>query len=231
MTHYYSLVAVIGGGGHAWGSFKERKKSHMWLVDDLPKDWSVARILVYGYGSKLRSNELPSSDNNQDLKTLAQTFSSSLSRVRECPTVCLIIAYRHLAKVAHLVKDQSKRIIPLVFLAHSVGGLLLKLALILMSKHMNTSERVNFLSTYAILFFGVPREGLNITELGLADMVKDQPSESFLKELHVGSEMLNNMHKEFCKAFSSHESTITSLYETEKSPTAELVRSLSLKRI
>lgn len=50
------LVAISGLGGHAFGSFKERDGSHMWLADALPKHLPGVRILIYGYDTKLEAN-------------------------------------------------------------------------------------------------------------------------------------------------------------------------------
>jgi hypothetical protein len=49
----YSLVAISGLGSHAWGSFKKRGETSMWLADKLPRNWSQARIMIYGYRSPI----------------------------------------------------------------------------------------------------------------------------------------------------------------------------------
>jgi hypothetical protein len=47
------VIAISGLGGHAFGSFKERHESFMWLRDALPLDVPGARILIYGYDTRL----------------------------------------------------------------------------------------------------------------------------------------------------------------------------------
>ena len=70
-------VAVCGLGGHAFGSFKEKGALYMWLRDSLPKDLPNLRVLLYGYESKLES-----SDNNQNISVIANSFVSNLRRLR-----------------------------------------------------------------------------------------------------------------------------------------------------
>ncbi|SCO86396.1 uncharacterized protein FRV6_10523 [Fusarium oxysporum] len=56
-----SIVAVHGLGGHAYGSFKERGGSYMWLEDSLPAHLRAAlagcaaRILLYGYDARVEN--------------------------------------------------------------------------------------------------------------------------------------------------------------------------------
>ena len=72
-----SIIALSGLGGHAFGSFKERKGNHMWLRDDLPKDFPHARILIYGYDTKLEDSQ-----SIQDLEAIAGTFRTALKIAR-----------------------------------------------------------------------------------------------------------------------------------------------------
>src|SRR4051794_14663894 len=72
-----SIIALSGLGGHAFGSFKERKSNHMWLRDDLPNDFPHARILIYGYDTKLEDSQ-----SIQDLEAIAGTFRTALKIAR-----------------------------------------------------------------------------------------------------------------------------------------------------
>lgn len=67
-------VAVCGLGGHAFGSFKEKGTSYMWLRDSLPKDLPNLRILLYGYESGLEG-----SDSSQNVSVIADSFLSHLN--------------------------------------------------------------------------------------------------------------------------------------------------------
>ena len=78
-----SLIALSGlGRGHAWGSFKDPEDEYVWLVDSLPRDWPVFRIVTYGFDTTV-----PDSDSNQDLEALASQFRSSLRNIRAKPDV------------------------------------------------------------------------------------------------------------------------------------------------
>ena len=53
-----SVIALSGLGGHAFGSFKERDGTYMWLRDSLPYDLiledggrPMARVITFGYES------------------------------------------------------------------------------------------------------------------------------------------------------------------------------------
>ncbi|KAL8794050.1 MAG: hypothetical protein Q9195_003350 [Heterodermia aff. obscurata] len=69
--HVVDCVAISGLNFHAFNSFKARGMDHMWLRDDLPKDLSGARILLYGYDVKISDT-----DSFQDLEGLASAFRS-----------------------------------------------------------------------------------------------------------------------------------------------------------
>jgi len=49
----YSVVAVTGLAGHAFGSWRSRETHLMWLKDFLPKHIKNIRIMTYGYNSSL----------------------------------------------------------------------------------------------------------------------------------------------------------------------------------
>ena len=70
-------IAVCGLGGHAFGSFKERGASHMWLRDSLPKDLPSCRVLLYGYESRLES-----SDSSHNISIIADSLVSHLKVLR-----------------------------------------------------------------------------------------------------------------------------------------------------
>ena len=57
----FSIVAVTGLSGHAFGSWKQRGKADMWLRDILPQSIPNARILTYGYDTKLPGSRFEAS--------------------------------------------------------------------------------------------------------------------------------------------------------------------------
>lgn len=82
-----SCLAISGLGGHAFGSFKEKDGSHMWLCDDLPYDLSTARIIIYGYESHLHGSQ-----SFQGLEALASTLRTSLRDMTEVCTTYVFIS-------------------------------------------------------------------------------------------------------------------------------------------
>lgn len=79
-----SIIALCGLGGHAFASFKERDGNHMWLRDDLPDDFPHARILTYGYDTKLENSQ-----SIQDLEAIATTFRTALKIARPKDSVSI----------------------------------------------------------------------------------------------------------------------------------------------
>ena len=104
-AHYNSVIAISGLGGHAFGSFKEKGEDYMWLRDALPYDLTsdenkrpLARVMIYGYESKVAE-----STSVQNLVDLASSFHNSLLSLAAQP-----------------------RTRPIIFIAHSLGGLIVK---------------------------------------------------------------------------------------------------------
>ena len=90
-------------------------------------------------------------------------------------------------------------------------------------------DRLNFLSTYGALFFGVPSQGMNVE--ALASMVPKMPARYTLNLLdqQLGFALREKLHTEFCKTFNYSDSKIVQFYELEKSPTVIQVRVCALK--
>ncbi|MCJ1385547.1 hypothetical protein MMC17_008670 [Xylographa soralifera] len=196
--HKQDIVIIHGlGNGHAYGSFKERGSEHMWLLDNLKKDCPSARILTYGYDSKLEE-----SNSFQTLEDLTIAFVRSLQVVRE--------------------QDISAALTPkpIIFLAHSLGGLILKQAMI----HMNRRGAPppyhdTRLATSGIIFFAVPHQGLDTSFVRA--IVHNQANEDLINEMRPNSPLLLDMRRDFNDAFPFRDSTIVYVYETKKSPTAQ----------
>ena len=74
-------------------------------------------------------------------------------------------------------------------------------------------------ATYAVLFFGVPSQGMNIESL--IPMVGDQPNRAFLESLNRVSETLIAQQAAFPKVFPLKGSELICFYETRSSPTAK----------
>jgi len=173
----------------------------MWLRDALLRDLPTSRIMLYGYDTKLHN-----SHTFQDLEALASTLRLDL---------------RTLATQDSPNAKPSRK--PLIFIAHSLGGIVVKEAIIQMKRDKDYLPLID--SIYGALFFGVPNNGLDISSL--IPMVEGQPNQGFLHSLSKESQILRNQSREFPKAFDYQGSSeILCFYETEMSPTAARVSSV-----
>lgn len=94
----YSIIAVTGLAGHAFGSWRSRKTGKMWLRDIIPTDLPHARFLTYGYDTKLAG-----STSNARISDYAKEFLATIIDAR---------------------RGDPHR--PIIFIGHSLGGLVIK---------------------------------------------------------------------------------------------------------
>ncbi|KAK3935857.1 Alpha/Beta hydrolase protein [Diplogelasinospora grovesii] len=138
----FDIVAVHGLNGDACRTWTARVKKVCWLNDAefLPKYVRNARVLTWGYNASFSSltGDRPSKDR---IHQHAHTLVANLA------------ADRQLAGTA----DQ-----PIIFLCHSLGGIVVKRALSYAQTrtgHKLSREFSIFTCTYGILFFGTPHHG------------------------------------------------------------------------
>ena len=81
-------------------------------------------------------------------------------------------------------------------------------------------DKAVFMSCYAVIFFGVPNRGLEISSL--ASMVKGQPNEQLVRDLDPNSRFLTHLHDMFYRRFTFNYSPIISIYERKMTPTVEV---------
>ncbi|KAL7895102.1 hypothetical protein HDV64DRAFT_287730 [Trichoderma sp. TUCIM 5745] len=182
------LIAVSGLGSHAFGSFKEKKGSHMWLRDSLAHDIPNMRILIYGYDTQMHG-----STSFANLDDLANEFQERIKSIRSYPRL----------KRSKISSTSPER--PLILIGHSLGGIIIKAA--------------NFKSVSGMLFFGVPNQGMPISQW--IPIVEGQPNRFFIEQLCASSDILRVFRIDFRKLFTFRDSKIYSFYETKESPTAQ----------
>jgi len=134
------IVAVHGLNGHREKSWTDDQSRVLWLRDLLPHQLPNVRVLTFGYDADtLRLSGVSQLSLNDHATSLAEEFV----RCRSDP--------------------QTKRR-PIIFLAHSLGGILVKHALVICNSstpgHLEHRKSVK-LSTYAVMFFGTPHAGAN----------------------------------------------------------------------
>jgi len=77
-----------------------------------------------------------------------------------------------------------------------------------------------FRSCYAVIFFGVPNRGLDISSL--TSIVKGQPNEYLVKNLDPSSPFLRHLHEIFYNKFTTKGSKIICIFETKETATVEV---------
>jgi alpha-beta hydrolase superfamily lysophospholipase len=208
------IVLVHGLNGDPKRSWTDTKSNVFWPTDLLPdslKD-QHANVHVYGYNADVysRSHDRSSSDNF--LFQHAQTLITHLTTYR---------------------KSEGTTRRPIIWVAHSLGGLLLKRALLYSNDVRATHHeeyRSIYVSTYAIIFLGTPHMGSGSAAWGhvlqaMSDAVipkKLFESESvLLKTLKRDNERLQEVNNHFMdiyqrfKIHMAHENHKTDLRGTK----------------
>ena len=202
------IVAIHGLNGDAYNTWTHRKSRNLWLRDQLPRDLPGARVYTYGYPSHL-------------------LFSKSKAQIRD-------YASKLLSCLSTARVGQERR--PIIFIAHSLGGIVCKQALILAYRNPSYSNILD--STIGILFFGTPHRGARGTpEMGIVlgnivDMcLKSSGSRFFmgktrkdlLASLSANSSTLRDVAQDFTHILDGLQ--IITFYELEeKAPLGRLVR-------
>ncbi|MCJ1245931.1 hypothetical protein MMC30_003135 [Trapelia coarctata] len=137
------IIAVHGLNGHREHSFTA-ENNVSWLRDEDMLHQAIPRacILTWGYDSRTHSTSPISTQHFDDH---AEELVQQLCLEREMNQI-------------------SKR--PIIFVAHSLGGLLVKKALIYCQLSSHEKCKDIKLSTYGIMFMGTPHQGGEDTSLG-----------------------------------------------------------------
>ena len=191
-----SIVAVHGLNGNAYRTWTVKGGSDgeevLWLRDFLPPRLPRNRIMTFGY----------------DARFLGPSISTL-----EDDAMDLHIRLRQL----RLTTQTGSR--PIVFIAHSLGGLVVKQALITAHSQADFSDIL--LSTRAILFMGTPHKGSkHATRAALLSRMLMATGLKLAKHrfqlLASNCDALSNLGDLFQKI--AVNISITSFYETETTP-------------
>ncbi|KAI1125247.1 hypothetical protein F5Y10DRAFT_11916 [Nemania abortiva] len=170
------------------------KNGVFWPADLLPASLREARanILVYGYNADVYSKKHGSNPSDNFIYMHAQTLVTSLTHYR---------------------KDELTFSNPIIWVCHSLGGILVKRAL-LYSNDLRLSQhedyRSIYVSTYGMVFLGTPHTGSDIATWGtvlqaMSDAVVPRSffqSESvLLKTLKRDNETLQNINNHFLDVY------------------------------
>ncbi|KAK7402702.1 hypothetical protein QQX98_011566, partial [Neonectria punicea] len=132
------IVALHGLSGDAFKTWTD-EDDHLWLRDSLPEHIPNARIMTFGYDSALKN-----STSRMTILDFAQDLLTRLVMERQ---------------------DPSEKERPIIFLCHSLGGIVAKQALIM--AHVQDGFYGTIVkSTTGIAFFGTPHRGSKTASTG-----------------------------------------------------------------
>ncbi|KAK9412862.1 hypothetical protein SUNI508_12275 [Seiridium unicorne] len=190
------------------------KNGVFWPADLLPASLrdAKANVLVYGYNADVYSKKHGGNPSDNFIYMHAQTLVTSLTHYR---------------------KDELSSRNPIIWVCHSLGGILVKRAL-LYSNDLKTSQHEDYrgiyVSTYGIIFLGTPHTGSDmgawaVTLQAMSDAVVPKAfwhSEPvLLKTLKKDNETLQNINNHFLdiyqrfKIMMAHENHATDLKGTK----------------
>ena len=198
------VVFVHGINGHPYDTWTSEKHKTFWPAQLLPPliEEAKARVLVYGYDADTGSpteNTLSSGkalDVDDHLNYRTPLAQDRIHHHAETLIASLCADRRNCDAVMH----------PIVFVAHSLGGILVKRALVhsAWKRGKNTRHlRSIAISTYGILFLGTPHFGMQIAKWNSwSDDITCTTQSSGLQApifdaLKPNSEILQNIDRQF----------------------------------
>ncbi|KAF8526899.1 hypothetical protein BU17DRAFT_39960, partial [Hysterangium stoloniferum] len=191
----FDVVFIHGLDGHRIESCIAKNKK-MWLNDFLPNEMPNARIMTYGYDGYTQARDQFS---NQTLSGHARDL---------------------LTKLASRRTGNETR--PIIFIAHNVGGIILKSALIsarACGDHHLAHHRKVFDATTGIIFLGTPHQGTLNTYLR-AVLNNAKKNDIVTRHLHEHSEWLQRQLTQYQSISATGRITTTYVYENYGTVTA-----------
>jgi protein SERAC1 len=190
------LVFVHGLNGDPHNTWTSKESNCFWPRDLLPRyiEEQKVRVLVYGYDA-----DVTAFAGAGVTKDKVHNHAEKL--------VAALFANRQLCRPRAMDR-------PIIFVAHSLGGIVVKQALIYSSEitgEHTTHLRSIFVSTFGILFLGTPHKGADIAQWGtylerVASVVMPKKfmdtSPQLVEALKENSETLQNVDRQFIQLIS-----------------------------
>jgi hypothetical protein len=178
-------------------NYQPDNESCFWPEDLLPNDFPNCRVLTYGYDSHI-SHFFSGAANQTNIVAHARSFLNDLEEQRQ---------------------DASRR--PIIFVAHSLGGLLLKEALRQADSLRATGQTAGRDIVEIIIgtiFMGTPHRGSNYADLGLlirgfAKAAQFDTSDALLKDLKVDATLLEILNDSFGNIYRRRKFELTTIEE------------------
>ncbi|KAJ5917515.1 hypothetical protein N7466_011069 [Penicillium verhagenii] len=186
------IIAIAGLDGHAYGSWQGRGNlGRMWLRDFLSKDLPQCRTMIYGYNSKLSSHGVDT------ILDYGRELMEEIKKIRK-------------------TKELQQR--PLIFIAHSFGGIIMAHCLVRAIQTMEEDHpAITSLhrATYGMILFAIPHKGLvmdDIQQMLAGD--RSHPREQLLQQISSKSDLLVHQLADFKNLIRDRK--VVSFYETEQ---------------
>ncbi|CAH0022758.1 unnamed protein product [Clonostachys rhizophaga] len=181
-AHANDCVVISGLGSHPMGSWQPRgDKTFMWIRDSLPGLLDDIRFILYGYNTKLLDSK-----SIQAVPDLARSFIAALQ------------AGNWMSK-------------PLIFLAHSLGGVLMKQSIVALEGTQEDQQILDLIR--GGIFFGVPSVGMSVQDL--ENMIGEQPNRVLINCLSDNFNFVRNLEEHF-ERVSSPRMRVVWAYETQE---------------
>ncbi|KAL4804204.1 hypothetical protein BDV18DRAFT_36370 [Aspergillus unguis] len=185
------IIAIAGLDGHAYGSWQGRGNlGRMWLRDFLSKDLPQCRTMIYGYNSKLSSHGVDT------ILDYGRELMEEMKKIRN-------------------TKELQQR--PLIFIAHSFGGIILAHCLVRAIQTMEGDHpAITSLhrATYGMILFAIPHKGLVMDDIQQMLAGENHPREQLLQQISSRSDVLIHQLADFKNLIRDRK--VVSFYETEQ---------------
>ncbi|KAH7928814.1 hypothetical protein BV22DRAFT_1192463 [Leucogyrophana mollusca] len=169
----------------------------MWLRDSLSEQIPGARVMVYGYNANVLLDV-----STGRIRTFAQTFLEGLRHQRDSESA-----------------EAQER--PLILLAHSMGGLIVKQALLIANARADKRFDSILNSAGAVMFLGTPHQGGNGVDMGtfVANFVRAfgvKARSDIIRSLDPRSMVLFDLTDDFRQLVDAKGIEISTLFEIKK---------------
>lgn len=183
---------------------RELLREVFWPRDILPKVFPMARILTWGYDVQI--DKIMSAASKASIFNHAETLLVDLAMIR---------------------RTEGEKTKPIIFIAHSLGGIVVKDALSL-SRNENTFFNEIFPATKGVMFLGTPHHGSNVATLGkiafeLSRVFLKDPNVQILRGLETNSETLERISRNFGQILSTGRIQVHSFREELETNGVEIV--------
>lgn len=181
LVDFIFVHGLRGGSRKTWSA--SPSQAHYWPKEWLPADPDFRRVRIHSFG--YNSDWM---DRRENLLTIHEFGQSLMEEIQSSPSI-----------------RRSKNT-PIVFIGHSMGGLVIKKACILSRENpafLELGPRI-----HSIFFLATPHRGSDLAQI-LNNMLRALPTgnKPFLGSLEAGSETINSLNDQFrhvCSGMAIH---------------------------